>query len=853
MRLLSHSLIAILCSLFALVQPSIAEDLRINCGYTRQNLVDANANTWLTDRYFVLGGMYYSSSVSRDVLYLRGTARYGLHTNFSYRIPVKPGSYDLNLHFAELEVSAPTQRVFHVVVNGNQVLTNFDILTEAPKFQPVVKTFPVNDQSGFISIEVIGTKRGGMLNGIEILSRSTGLPPATPVLDLSSILMEFSASVGGATPPAQAFEIRNTGGGTLSWTASKSSAWLSLSKDSGTGDATVNVTANPSGLAQGVHNGTIQVSAAGASGSPKVLNVKLTLSSSPPAPTLTVNPALLSFSAIEGAPAPAGQTVAVGSSSGTSLACSAAIVGTAPWLNLSATSGSTPADILVKTAAGLSKGNYSATISFTSPGVPAKTVGVAYTVHENTPPPTAGNEFFVTENGSPSGNGTLSKPWDLATALKHPLAVKPGDTIWVSSGTYTGGFVSQLRGTSGKPIVVRGRRGGKLPRLQAQFGVVLENRGADTWYWDLELMSTNTNRKDRGANGIVELGTRNKYINLVVHDTGQGLSFWDAAVDSEVYGSLVFHSGWTGELRGHAHNLYTQNKTGIKRFEENFFFKGHNNGIQIYGSGEAFGKGYRLDGNVSFENGYLYGGPGNKVHNIVVWVGSGAEDIVLDNTYTYHTPSTNDGYSRIGTPWSTREKDIIARGNYFIGGEFAIEASYWNKMTFSNNVIYSDNSFQVMMAVRGDQKPATAYGWSNNKYYGRNLFRYQGINRTFDAWKQATGLDATSTYTPGRPTGVWKFVRPNKYEPGRANIVIYNWDGLSHVPVDVSGVLKPGDAYEIRDVQNFLGDPVATGVYNGSAIPVPMSLTTVTQTVGTTRFAPVHTGLEFGAYVLLKK
>ena len=47
-------------------------------------------------------------------------------------------------------------------------------------------------------------------------------------------------------------------------------------------------------------------------------------------------------------------------------------------------------------------------------------------------------------------------------------------------------------------------------------------------------------------------------------------------------------------------------------------------------------------------------------------------------------------------------------------------------------------------------------------------------------------------------------VRPNKYEPGRANLCVYNWASQKAVDADLSAVgLKTGDRYAVRDVQNF--------------------------------------------------
>jgi len=73
----------------------------------------------------------------------------------------------------------------------------------------------------------------------------------------------------------------------------------------------------------------------------------------------------------------------------------------------------------------------------------------------NVAPPPSGPSFYVAPNGSTSGNGSLSNPWNLQTALNHPSAVLPGATIYLRGGTYTGKFTSKLRGTQSNPITVR--------------------------------------------------------------------------------------------------------------------------------------------------------------------------------------------------------------------------------------------------------------------------------------------------------------------------------------------------------------------------------------------------------------
>ena len=75
------------------------------------------------------------------------------------------------------------------------------------------------------------------------------------------------------------------------------------------------------------------------------------------------------------------------------------------------------------------------------------------------------SQFYVSLAGSAANSGSISSPWDLQTALNHPAAVKPGDTISLRAGVYrhlpqgvsTGNegyiFFSKLTGTAAKPII----------------------------------------------------------------------------------------------------------------------------------------------------------------------------------------------------------------------------------------------------------------------------------------------------------------------------------------------------------------------------------------------------------------
>jgi len=76
----------------------------------------------------------------------------------------------------------------------------------------------------------------------------------TPVLSVSPLSLSYSAFVGGANPAPKTAIVSNTGIGTLNFTASSDSAWLSVSPTYGVAPQTLQVSANITGLGAGSYN-----------------------------------------------------------------------------------------------------------------------------------------------------------------------------------------------------------------------------------------------------------------------------------------------------------------------------------------------------------------------------------------------------------------------------------------------------------------------------------------------------------------------------------------------------------------------------------------------------------------------
>jgi Zn-dependent metalloprotease len=112
----------------------------------------------------------------------------------------------------------------------------------------------------------------------------------TPTISTNPTSMSFSGPPGGANPASQTLAITNSGGGTLTWTASSSQTWLTLSATSGTGPSSVTVSVNTAGMAAGTYNATITITATGATNSPYTVPVTLNIGTCTGGGNLLLNP-----------------------------------------------------------------------------------------------------------------------------------------------------------------------------------------------------------------------------------------------------------------------------------------------------------------------------------------------------------------------------------------------------------------------------------------------------------------------------------------------------------------------------------------------------------------------------------
>jgi Malectin domain len=165
------------------VEPSVGlpvgEEIHILAGSNRK-YVDHAGKLWSPDIYFS-GGTAVSSAVrhiwrTQDPIIYRNS-RQG---EFSYSIPLKPGTYELRLHFAETFYGPEDpggggegSRMMIVSANGVPLLHDLDVLADAGGARTAeVKVFhdlsPASDQKLHLAFSS-GSSGSAMLSAIEIL------------------------------------------------------------------------------------------------------------------------------------------------------------------------------------------------------------------------------------------------------------------------------------------------------------------------------------------------------------------------------------------------------------------------------------------------------------------------------------------------------------------------------------------------------------------------------------------------------------------------------------------------------------------------------------------------------------
>ena len=200
--------------------------------------------------------------------------RYG---NFTYTIPglTAGASYNVRLDFAETYWTTAGSRTFNVLINGTQVLTNFDIFaTAGGEYKAVAESFTATASSaGAVTIQFVTVKDNAQVNGIEISPVGGGGTTGNTVTVTNPGAETWAVSTAASLQIAAS---DSASGQTLTYSATGLPAGLSISSTSGlisgtptaagTGSATVTVKDTTGATGSATFSWTVNAQATGCVG-----------------------------------------------------------------------------------------------------------------------------------------------------------------------------------------------------------------------------------------------------------------------------------------------------------------------------------------------------------------------------------------------------------------------------------------------------------------------------------------------------------------------------------------------------------------------------------------------------------
>jgi hypothetical protein len=416
----------------------------------------------------------------------------------------------------------------------------------------------------------------------------------------------------------------------------------------------------------------------------------------------------------------------------------------------------------------------------------------------------------------------MARPWDLGFALDGARGqVKPGDTIWLRGGTYRGAYRSSVTGIAGAPVTIR-QFPGERATLDAA-GATAKDRRGDFFvvtgdysvFWGFEITDSDPNRStDTRPNMIVNDASHTRYLGLVVHDGGIGFYTYSNRADVEVNGCVFYNNGWDAPGQSGGHAIYGKSDAGPLVLRDNIAFNQYGYGLHLYTEARSgLLNNIRLEGNVAFNNGTAAARP--QASNILVGGRAPADAIQARDNMAYYSPGV--GLVNVFFGWRSaalQNGTATLANNYFIGGSVVLDVHAWTRFEASGNTLYSPSARETVRLDAGAKR-----------------------------------LDPANRMLKARPGASRVFVRPLTYERA-ANVVIYNWARRDTVAVDLSGVLRRGERYEVRNVQGMVAPPLLSGEFRGEPVGFPMSGVPPPPPIGTRVGRAPKTAPDFDVFVV---
>jgi hypothetical protein len=369
-------------------------------------------------------------------------------------------------------------------------------------------------------------------------------------------------------------------------------------------------------------------------------------------------------------------------------------------------------------------------------------------------------EWYVGPKASTPGQGTREAPWSLEGTLLGKYSVRPGDTLFLLDGIYRRRpqELYEVRLAGTEAKPIQVR---PAPGARARIdgGLLIQDPSAFLWVRDLELFVSEPNPE--------------KPVSPGSHPSDF----------PRPWGGLTMTGGRHCK---YIHLVIHDCRQGVS------FWKGAEN-CELYGC-------------LIYDNGWPATDRGHG-HAIYTQNNEGIKtiaDCIMTGGYSYTMHAFGSSHADVN--------NYLVEGNIcYHAGPFLIGGGRPSRhIRVFRNLLYG-----VPMQL-GYNAP-----YNEDCEVRENLL----VNSSLSINKYKKAIQEGNTILAKqaqRPPGVQVFLRPSKYQPGRAHLAIFNWEGKSRVKVEPGTVLKTGDRYRLLDPRDFFGEPLFTGTYHGQSIVVPM-------------------------------
>jgi hypothetical protein len=374
----------------------------------------------------------------------------------------------------------------------------------------------------------------------------------------------------------------------------------------------------------------------------------------------------------------------------------------------------------------------------------------------------SGTEWYVGPNGKPENPGTREAPWDIASSLGGQQKVKSGDTIFLLEGTYKRWpnelFEIRLVGTEESPIHVRPAPGS---RARIDGGLSVQSPSAHIWVRDLEIFVSEPRPEKPVSPGSSPADLKRPWGGLHMHG-GKNCKYINLIIHNCNQGI----SCWKGEIDPEIYGciIYDNGWLGTDRGHGHCIYTQNEDGVKT-------------------------------ISNCIM-------SCLYDGTYTMHAYGSERAYV---DNFLVEQNICYDKGPFLIGGGRP-----------SRNIrVFSNYLCDVGMRI-GYNAP-----YNENCEVRDNIVVNGGLEIV--KYRQAVQRDNLIVgRNQTRPAGAKTILLPNRFDPNRAHLAVYDFGGQKQIEVSTAPFLKTGDAFHLMDPKNLFGDPVARGECRANAIRVSM-------------------------------